>query len=112
MGTQHPRTTSAFQSPCDLTDQDFKDLGRQLLLAVAELGDVRKGAAQPPSAVTEPAIAQHDAAERIAEQTLRDGDNADALELLEGRFQSLSKAHSILSESNWRGGLLKELVER
>jgi hypothetical protein len=97
MGTQHPRTTSAFQSPCDLTDQDFKDLGitsvghrRQLLLAVAELGDVRKGAAQPPSAVTEPAIAQHDAAERIAEQTLRDGDNADALELLEGRFQSLS----------------------
>ena len=47
-----------------LTDQDFKDLGvtsvghrRQLLLAMAELKDVRKGAAQPPSAVTEPPIA-------------------------------------------------------
>jgi class 3 adenylate cyclase len=54
-----------------LTDQDLKDLGvtsvghrRQLLLAMAELKDVRKGAAQPPSAVTEPPIAPHDTAER------------------------------------------------
>jgi class 3 adenylate cyclase/tetratricopeptide (TPR) repeat protein len=53
-----------------LTDQDLKDLGitsvghrRQLLLAMAELRGVRKGA-QPPSAGTEPATAQHDAAER------------------------------------------------
>jgi two-component sensor histidine kinase/PAS domain-containing protein len=48
----------------------------------------------------------------VAEQTLRDGDNADALGLLEGRLHSLSKAHNILSESNWQGGLLKELVVR
>jgi PAS domain-containing protein len=48
----------------------------------------------------------------VAEQTLRNGDNADAMELLEGRLHSLSKAHSILSESNWQGGSLKQLVIR
>jgi class 3 adenylate cyclase len=37
---------------------------RQLLIAMAELKDVRKGAAQPPSTVTEPPIAPHDTAER------------------------------------------------
>src|SRR5690242_20798193 len=44
-----------------LTEQDLKDLGitsvghrRQLLLAMAELKDVQKGAAQAPSAVAEP----------------------------------------------------------
>jgi hypothetical protein len=54
-----------------LTDQDLKDLGitsvdhrRQLLLAMAELKDVRKGAAQPPCDVTEPPIAPQDTAER------------------------------------------------
>jgi class 3 adenylate cyclase len=54
-----------------LTDQDLKDLGitsvghrRQLLLATAELKDVRKGAAQPLSDVTEPPITPHDTAER------------------------------------------------
>jgi class 3 adenylate cyclase len=54
-----------------LTDQDLKDLGitsvghrRQLLIAMAELKDVGKGAAQPSSSVTEPPIAPHDTAER------------------------------------------------
>ena len=52
-----------------LTDQDLKDLGitsvghrRQLLLAMADLKDVRKGAAQPPTAVSEPPNAPHDTA--------------------------------------------------
>jgi hypothetical protein len=43
-----------------LTDQDLEKIGvaslghrRQLTLAIAELKDVQKGAAQPPSAATE-----------------------------------------------------------
>jgi hypothetical protein len=54
-----------------LTDQDLKDLGitsighrRQLLLAMAELKDVRKDAAKPPSEVAEPLIPPQDTAER------------------------------------------------
>jgi class 3 adenylate cyclase/predicted ATPase len=53
-----------------LTDQDLKELGvvslghrRQLLLAIAELNGVHKGAVQPPSS-TEALIAPHDTAER------------------------------------------------
>jgi len=53
-----------------LTDQDLKELGvaslghrRQLLLAIAELNGVQKGAAQPTSP-TEAPIAPHDTAER------------------------------------------------
>src|SRR6516164_2747567 len=53
-----------------LTDQDLKELGiaslghrRQLLLAIAELNDVQKGAAQQPSETKAP-IAPHDTAER------------------------------------------------
>jgi class 3 adenylate cyclase len=53
-----------------LTDQDLKELGvaslghrRQLLLAIADLSGVQKGAVQPPSSF-EPPIAPHDTAER------------------------------------------------
>ena len=53
-----------------LTDQDLKELGvaslghrRQLLLAIAELDGVPKGAVQPPSSNEAP-IAPHDTAER------------------------------------------------
>ena len=54
-----------------LTDQDLEKIGvasvghrRQLMLAIAELKDVQKGAAQPPSAAAEAPIAPHDTAER------------------------------------------------
>ncbi len=53
-----------------LTDQDLKELGvaslghrRQLLLAIAELNGIQKGAVQRPSS-TEVPIAPHDTAER------------------------------------------------
>src|SRR6204780_503951 len=53
-----------------LTDQDLKELGvtslghrRQLLLAIAELNGIQKGAVQPRSS-TEVPIASHDTAER------------------------------------------------
>jgi len=53
-----------------LTDQDLKELGvaslghrRQLLLAIAELNGVQKGAVQPPPS-TEAPVAPHDTAER------------------------------------------------
>jgi SAM domain (Sterile alpha motif) len=53
-----------------LTDQDLKELGvaslghrRQLLLCIAELDGVQKGAAQPPSETKAP-IAPRDTAER------------------------------------------------
>ena len=53
-----------------LTDQDLKELGvaslghrRQLLLAIAELNGIQKGAVQRPSS-TEVPIAPHDSAER------------------------------------------------
>ena len=54
-----------------LTDQDLEKIGvaslghrRQLMLAIAELKDVQKGAAQPPSDATQAPIAPHDTAER------------------------------------------------
>ena len=53
-----------------LTDQDLKEIGvaslghrRQLLLAIAELNGVQKGAVEPASSVEAP-IAPHDTAER------------------------------------------------
>jgi class 3 adenylate cyclase len=54
-----------------LTEQDLEKIGvaslghrRQLMLAIAELKDVQKGAAQPPYAATKAPIAPHDTAER------------------------------------------------